>query len=627
MATQYTRSDQLNLFLREGFGGIEYSDGDTSEQRLYESVCAATDRSTLSRELPQFIVDWPSEYHLSRQRHCLVRPLGIKPGDTVLELGCGCGAITRFLGELGAEVIAVEGSLQRGRIAAERCRGLPNVRVVVDNLLDFETPECFQWILLIGVLEYSSLFSDQEDPAAHYLRSAMRFLAPNGKLVVAIENKLGLKYFNGLAEDHSGTPFLGVQGLYGKKTARTFGRRELELQIKGAGLEHVEFYYPFPDYKLPRVILSERAFSDELFNPAELLAMCVPRDYARTALRCFDDALVTREVNENGLLPHLSNSFLVVAAQHPISLDYSELAVTFAAHRAREFATQTRFVRSPEGIQVLKEPLDAAASREATLNDGSTLRNLLKPAKYIRGELLYWRLLVARAKLGGVPEIVAALKPWFEYLLRQVVSSGTALQARTGSLNISGRFLDLTPFNLIEGDRSIAAIDQEWCVDRDIPLSWVVTRSVLHVLLCQKGFESPAVKVKDIIQTLYSDLGLAISELEIEDGLNREVELCTLVLGSEQEKKSRDVTSQAWLPLHQAADALETQVGSLHQIIAEQNSQIVSLKVAVSQRDAQITLLNEAVADRDGQTISAPKPRIEPPWAIGPGGVIGATER
>jgi len=615
-STEYIKNNELNFFSRTEFAGIGFSDGETSEQRLYESVCAATDRSTFSPELSRAIVDWPSEYHLSRERHCLVRPLGIQPGDKVLELGCGCGAITRFLGELGAEVTALEGSFQRGRIAAERCRGLTNVRVVIDDLVDFDTLERFQWILLVGVLEYASVFSEEKNPVAHYLRSAARFLAEDGKLVVAIENKLGLKYFNGLAEDHFGTPFVGVQGLYGKKTARTFGRRELIRQLKGAGLDHLEFYYPFPDYKLPQVIISEHALSDALFDPADLLAMCAPRDYGRESLRSFDDALVASEVAENGLLADLSNSFLVVSSRNPFSLDNDDLAVTFASYRTREFATQTRFVRSPNRIRVIKEPLDPSAIRQATFKDGSVLKNLLEPSDYVRGRLLYWRLLVARAKQGGAAEIIAALNPWFEILLSQAIHSENAAGVMSDGLFVSGRSLDLTPYNLIEGERGLVAIDHEWFVDRDIPLSWVVTRSVLNALCAANGFETPAVKVKDIVQTLYSDHGLTISESEIHDAFDRESELKAVVLGAEQQKMSPEVTSKACLPLHQATREFETQVGALHRIVAEQGCEIASLKNSVAERNAQIALLNQAIIDKSRQTMWAKwtrKTKVEEP--------------
>src|SRR5271157_442229 len=112
---QHLWDDEFHYFRRERWRPLGYSDGAEVEERLYRVIRDAKDRSTFSRELAPAITDWPSEYHLSRGRHCLLRPLGIKPGDTVLELGAGCGAITRYLGEIGALVVAVEGSLLRAR--------------------------------------------------------------------------------------------------------------------------------------------------------------------------------------------------------------------------------------------------------------------------------------------------------------------------------------------------------------------------------------------------------------------------------------------------------------------------------------------------------------------------------
>src|SRR5580704_12803313 len=265
----YHFDSAFHLFRPLDGGDFSYSDGAEAESRLLTVVTSANDRSTFSPELAASITDCVSEYHLSKSRHCLLRPLGIQAGNKVLELGCGCGAITRFLGEIGAQVVAVEGSLRRARVAAERCRDCSHVRVVVDDLLHFETDERFDWVLLVGVLEYAAVFSEAADPFQHYLRSVTRFLGPAGKLVVAIENKLGLKYFNGCAEDHVGVPFFGVQDLYHGKTPRTFGRRELIAQLENAGLPCHRFFYPFPDYKLPSVILAEAAFTDPEFDPVD----------------------------------------------------------------------------------------------------------------------------------------------------------------------------------------------------------------------------------------------------------------------------------------------------------------------------------------------------------------------
>ena len=95
-----------------------YSDGDRFEQDLLSLFQSASDVSTNSHELEAAIVDWPSEYHLSPARHNLLRPFPIDPGSRVLELGCGCGSMTRYFGENGNELVAVEGSIRRAQIAA-----------------------------------------------------------------------------------------------------------------------------------------------------------------------------------------------------------------------------------------------------------------------------------------------------------------------------------------------------------------------------------------------------------------------------------------------------------------------------------------------------------------------------
>src|SRR5262249_14416383 len=83
----YEKEPELRLFRRNAFGDVAYSDVDEVKGRIHAIIKNARDRGTFSVELLRGITDWPSEYHLSRQRHCLVRPLGIMPGDKVLEIG------------------------------------------------------------------------------------------------------------------------------------------------------------------------------------------------------------------------------------------------------------------------------------------------------------------------------------------------------------------------------------------------------------------------------------------------------------------------------------------------------------------------------------------------------------
>ena len=85
------------------------------------------------QNLKAHIRDWPSEYHLTTKRANLLRSLDLSRLDYVLELGCGCGAISRYLAEQGMNVDAIEGSTRRASIAHSRCRDLDNINIVNSN--------------------------------------------------------------------------------------------------------------------------------------------------------------------------------------------------------------------------------------------------------------------------------------------------------------------------------------------------------------------------------------------------------------------------------------------------------------------------------------------------------------
>jgi SAM-dependent methyltransferase len=602
----YLWDSQLNLFKPESARAFSYSDGIEVEQRLLDAVTHAADRSTFSSELAKSIVDWPSEYHLSRRRHCLLRPLNIPLGSRVLELGCGCGALTRYLGEIGAQVLAVEGSLMRGRIAAQRSRELPNVRVVVDDLLHFQTDEQFDYVLLIGVLEYAARFSKSDDPFASYLQVVTRSLAAGGKLVVAIENQLGLKYLNGCTEDHVGTRFFGVQDLYTEATARTFGRRELKTLLDSAGLPNTSFYYPFPDYKLPSVVLSEQAVTAPDFNAANVIAHCHARDYNGSPYRGFDEALAAEVVHRNGLLADLSNSFLVVATASNEAMPHTaELAFSWSADRIPELCTQTRFVRNGTRIEVLKQPLTSASAHKIPLPGDITIRHHACGADYVSGRQILAALKKARALSGDDVAMVEALHPWMAYLLlhahldheRSQISDLAAQPPRLGDYVIAGKFLDCVPSNLLDTGNELVPIDVEWDSDRDIPLGWVVTRGLIWSLM--SGLPRPSqFDLIDVAAEICHGHNLSVCAPDLQGWMDLEAAFQTAVTGKPWKAEDLRHTSGGLQSFSDAVDRLnvlslakqtgEAEAAGLREVVAEREAQIKALNLRVVSQDAEL---------------------------------------
>ena len=85
--------------------------------------------------------------------------------------------------------------------------------------------EKYDYITLIGVFEYSQGYIGTAQPYVEMLRRIARHLALGGRIVIAIENRLGLKYWAGCTEDHVGKYFEGLENYPDTRSVRTFPER------------------------------------------------------------------------------------------------------------------------------------------------------------------------------------------------------------------------------------------------------------------------------------------------------------------------------------------------------------------------------------------------------------------
>lgn len=473
----YIESD--GFLSRTKVNPFSYNDGDAAENYIYESILNSTDLSVGSSELISKIRDWPSYYHFTDLRVNLFRPFldKIKNKD-ILELGSGCGALTRYLAENARSLFCVEGSQRRAKITAARCRGLDNVRIYNDNFQTLTLNKKFDVVTMIGVLEYSQIFIGGKDPIKSAIINAKRFLKPDGVLIVAIENKLGLKYFAGAYEDHIGIPFYGVEGLYGKNEAITFGRKELDTILSDAGFSNNKFYYPYPDYKVPSVLLSSTVFSMYKDLACNLLSGIYAENQAAQYNRMISEGAAQQELIVNGLAEDFANSFLIFSQNtESTSIDEEEDALFLAAHysnnRKKEFCKETSFYLEP-GI-------DKAVVRRKFLykTEQRSWISFDEEEALEVGELLFnSHLKIVNKHNWNTLEIAAWVSPMAVALCRFEISPGV----------LPGSYYDATPFNfLINTNAESVFIDLEWCPFETVP-TWVVLFRGLYNSLLRVGY-------------------------------------------------------------------------------------------------------------------------------------------
>ena len=320
-ATVFTELNALSINQHGVFQAVEatefhYCDGVSSERQLEEILRSASDLSSQSNELQSKIVDWPTEYHLSSSRSNLVRPLKLEGVKRILELGCGCGSISRYFGEVEdgkIQVDAIEGSPIRASLAALRCRDLPNVSISTGNFNQLDFPQdYYDLVLFVGVTEYAGRYSDakNDQDALQDLLSLAKGTAKNdGVILIAIENRLGLKYVMGACEDHYGVPFVGVENYTESTGIRTYTQKEWRAQIAAAGFSQIRFAYPFPDYKVPTVVVNDSC-NQKHSKLHSAISATRSRDYC-APFKLDNEAKMWQGVLQNETLGEYSNSFLI----------------------------------------------------------------------------------------------------------------------------------------------------------------------------------------------------------------------------------------------------------------------------------------------------------------------------
>jgi len=229
-----------------------YSDGDI-EDEILDIVKNNTDFTEILHKDSK----WSILYHFTPLRRNLLEWYNFKKDSSILEIGAGCGALTGLFCEKVEKVTAVELSKKRADIIANRHIDKTNLEIVVGNFNDISFKEKFDYITLIGVLEYAGKYTDSKNPFVDFLSKIKVLLKPKGTLIIAIENKFGLKYWAGAREDHTGKLFDSIENYLDDGDVRTFGKDELTKILDGVGFNNLEYYYPMPDYKIPVKIFSD----------------------------------------------------------------------------------------------------------------------------------------------------------------------------------------------------------------------------------------------------------------------------------------------------------------------------------------------------------------------------------
>lgn len=469
---------KITLDLKHYEGTDVYTDGDVEDELLN----IARDLSPV--EFPKVIEErgsWPILYHLSALRENIVEWLPIKKTDKVLEVGSGCGAITGAFARKANSVTCVDLSKKRSTINAYRNADYDNVTIHVGNFKDIE-PDLdtdYDYVCLIGVFEYGQGYMGSEKPYHDFLNILKKHVKKDGRLVIAIENKFGLKYFAGCKEDHVASYFVGIENYASGGGVRTFTRNGLEKIMKECGVTEYHFYYPYPDYKFPTTIFSDKHLpkKGELSNNL--------RNFDMDRMLLFDEKNAFDGIIEDDLFWLYSNSYMVVIGED-VAPEYAR----FSNDRAEEFAIKT-VIEMVDGKKVVRKYPISKAAYSHILSMQTSYKKLCE--KYEGSNLK-----INHCEIEYIGDMPVAT---FEYvegvMLSELLDACLEKEDKEGFLELFRKYLEKISYNetakvsdydlifsniLVRGE-DWTVIDYEWTFDREYPARELAFRALYCYLL------------------------------------------------------------------------------------------------------------------------------------------------
>ena len=439
----------------------------TSEQRL--------------KELPKAIIQW---YEIAKDSKaaCLVT----EPGNS--------RRIAEALEEKGVDVTCI------------LLRDLENKQKIYDEFIDNNA--IYDIMIAIDVLEYAA---DLEQSLT-YIRNLLK---PDGKLILAADNRLGIRYFCGDQDAFSGKNYDGIENYrhllpweMESMEGRAYSKAEWIKFLERAGFYKHRFFSVFPRISNPQLLLAED------YEPNESLDIRVFPEYNNPDTVFLMEEELYPSLMKNKLLHSMANGFFV---ECPLRAEYLPVnQVTLSGERGAEHAMGT-VIRSdgivekqalyPEGKKKLQQLL---SNNQYLLSHGVNMieaqlrgnvyvmpyvpgipandyfRDLLNKESFLSRLDAFWNIILHSSEPAAFDEINwERFEPGWEKCKKddpnkdkwKKMASGTQKEKEELGIILKRGYLDLVSLNCFYVDGSFVFYDQEIYLE-NVPAKAIMLRTI-----------------------------------------------------------------------------------------------------------------------------------------------------
>lgn len=409
----------------------------------------------------------------------------IEKESTVLEIGANFGEITEELCKKASKVVSIERKKEKAVAISKRLKNIENLEVIAGELKNIKLEEKFDYITLIGVLE-------NETDVEKIIKQVKQHLKLDGKLLIAINNKFGIRYWSGVKKSNENSAY---DTLIGKTELTDLNIMQKKLRENSF---QTKIYYPMPDYTFTNAIYSDDFLPDEEHVSARDLFYF---DEKVNDVK-FSEREALKEIvkKDKDLFKFFVNSYFIVATKTKENLNIK--AVTYGLLRKPEFRIQT-IIKDKEVIKTannenskthinrIKENIEVLEKAKVKTLDRYENGKVI--SKYIENGLTLDKYIINLLKEGKEESALEKIEEFKNEVLLKFTSPKNLNNNVFAKYNIKYNAKELKELHFIKNGlidlifqncfvikNDFYVYDQEW-LEPNVPVEYILYRSIIYL--------------------------------------------------------------------------------------------------------------------------------------------------